>query len=127
MYRNTFITNILITEKNIFEIVEAGRARWKTENELNNSLKNHGYFLEHNYGHGKNHLSSLLTTMILLSFLFHTLLFLTDKRYRTIRNCWSRKFFFQQLRTLLLYMYFATWNALMEWMVNAGDYDIDSS
>ena len=126
-YYNTFATNIEITDKNIFEIVEAGRTRWKTENELNNTLKNHGYFLAHNYGHGKNHLSSLLATMILLSFLFHTLLLLTDKRYKAIRGYWPRKTFFQQMRTLLFYMYFATWEALMECMVNAGEFKIDSS
>jgi len=127
LYYNTFVTNIAITDKNVFKVVEAGRTRWKTENELNNTLKNHGYFLEHNYGHGKKYLSSLLATMILLSFLFHTLLLLTDKRYRAIRNYWPRKTFFQQLRTLLFYMYFATWSALMEWMVNAGEFSIDSS
>jgi hypothetical protein len=127
LYYNTFITNITITDTNVYEIVQAGRTRWKTENELNNALKNHGYFLEHNYGHGKKHLSSLLATMILLSFLFHALLFLMDKRYKVMRNYWSRKTFFHQIRTLLFYMYFATWTALMEWMVNAGEFDIDSS
>jgi hypothetical protein len=127
LYYNTFVTNKTITDRNVFAIVEAGRTRWKTENELNNTLKNHGYFLEHNYGHGKNYLSSLLATMILLSFLFHTLLLLTDKRYKAIRNYWPRKTFFQQLRTLLFYMYFATWGALMECMVNAGEFEIDSS
>jgi hypothetical protein len=32
--------------------VAAGRARWKVENENNNTLKTKGYHLEHNYGHG---------------------------------------------------------------------------
>jgi hypothetical protein len=127
IYHNTFVTNKVITEQNIFEIVEAGRTRWKTENELNNTLKNHGYYLEHNFGHGKNHLASFLVTLMLLSFLFHSLLHLLDNRYRAIRNYFSRKMFFQQLRTLLFYMYFVTWDTLMEFMVNAGEFELDSS
>jgi hypothetical protein len=63
IYYNTFITNQQITRQNVLDIVIAGRTRWKTENELNNTLKNHGYFLEHNYGHGKKHLAELLVNV----------------------------------------------------------------
>ena len=35
----------------------------KIENENNNVLKNHGYHLEHNFGHGKAHLSNVLFTV----------------------------------------------------------------
>jgi hypothetical protein len=126
-YHNSFATNMMINDRNVFKIVQAGRTRWKTENEFNNALKNHGYLLAHNFGHGKKHLSSLLAAMIMLSFLFHTLLLLTDRRYRAIRSYWPKRTFFQHLRTLLFYMYFATWDALMECMVNAGEFDIDTS
>ena len=47
--------------------MRAGRARWKIENENNNVLKTKGYHLDHNFGHGKKHLSSLLLTMNLLA------------------------------------------------------------
>jgi REP element-mobilizing transposase RayT len=39
-----------MTAKNIVEITEAGRARWKIEN--NNTLKTKGYSFKHNFGHG---------------------------------------------------------------------------
>lgn len=64
----------------------AGRARWKITNEHNNVLKTKGDQLEHNFGHGKEHLSSFLATihpvrcgalshgMNLLAFGLHTLL-----------------------------------------------------
>jgi hypothetical protein len=39
-----------------------GRARWKVENENNNTLKTKGYSLTHNFGHGKHYLSALLAT-----------------------------------------------------------------
>jgi len=54
--------------------------RWKIENE-NNTLKTKGYHFEHNYGHGKQFLSSLLATLILLAYLLHTLLDLMDDKF----------------------------------------------
>lgn len=46
-----------------------GRARWKVENETFNTLKNQGYHLEHNYGHGHQNLSVVLMTLMMLAFL----------------------------------------------------------
>ena len=51
-YFGKWITDLEITEKNAKVILDAARARWKIENECFNSLKNHGYNIEHNYGHG---------------------------------------------------------------------------
>lgn len=85
-YKNSFITNHLITKKNVAEIVKAGRARWKIENENNNVLKTKGYHLEHNFGHGKKHLSSLLLSLNLLAFLFHIILEMMDSRYQLVRH-----------------------------------------
>lgn len=48
IYKNAFATNHEITEENVKEIVSSGRARWKIENENNNTLKTKGYNLEHN-------------------------------------------------------------------------------
>ena len=64
-YHNAFITDWTITDEN----VATGRARWKIENENNNTLKTKGYHLEHNFGHGKKHLSSLLVAMNILALL----------------------------------------------------------
>jgi len=114
LYYNTFATDHAITADNVFDLVKGGRTRWKVENEHNNTLKNHGYHLEHNFGHGKKHLSSLLASLIFLSFFLHSLLDLTDKQYHKLRSQLPRYFFFQQIRTLLIYMYFTSWWALLE-------------
>ncbi len=57
--RFVFITDIEISKKNVEEIVEAGRSRWKIENEGFNNQKNVNYDLEHvcceNYNAMKNH------------------------------------------------------------------------
>ena len=47
--------SFIFTCKNVAYLTSCGRSRWKIENEYNNVLKNHGYNLEHNLGHGKNH------------------------------------------------------------------------
>ena len=118
LYRNSYITDWAISADNVAGLVAAGRARWKIENENNNVLKNRGYHLEHNFGHGKEHLSSLLATMNLLAFGLHTLLELTDGSYRLIRAAvGARRKFFQHLEALTTYLYFETWERLMDFMM----------
>ena len=70
-YRSAFVTSLTINPENVAEIVACGRARWKIENESFNVLKNHGYHLEHNFGHGKQHLAQQFVLLNLLAFAFH--------------------------------------------------------
>jgi hypothetical protein len=128
LYKNAFISDFTITDKNVADIVAAGRARWKIENENNNTLKTKGYHLEHNFGHGKQHLSSLLATMNILAFLFHCFLTFCDDAYRLIRATLpTRKIFFEHIRALTHYMCFPSWKALMEFMMRGleiGPYEV---
>ncbi len=86
VYKNAFATNFQISNNNVKQIVADGRARWKIENENNNILKNRGYHLEHNFGHGKKYLSQLMLTLNLLAFLFHTVLEMVDEKYEQLRG-----------------------------------------
>ena len=65
----SWVTDLTITRDNAFEIMRAGRARWKIENETFNTLKNQGYNLGHNYGLGKKNLSAVFTILMMLAFL----------------------------------------------------------
>jgi hypothetical protein len=47
-------------------------SRSKIENENFNVLKNDGYNLVHNFGHGNRYLARMFATMNLLAFAFHT-------------------------------------------------------
>jgi len=69
LYHNTWITDIELHQDNVSQVMRGGRARWKIENETFNTLKNQGYNLEHNYGHGKQHLSTVLAVLMMLQFL----------------------------------------------------------
>ena len=65
----SWITDIPITEENVFQLMQAARARWKVENETFNTLKNQGYNLDHNYGLGKKNLSAIFAILMMLAFL----------------------------------------------------------
>lgn len=124
VYKNAFATNHLLTKGNVADMVKAGRARWKVENENNNTLKTKGYHLTHNFGHGKQHLSALLATFNLLAFLFHTVLDLMDSSYQRIRQFLPRKRFFNDLRALTCYLCFESWDALMAFMIKGLELDV---
>jgi len=65
----SWITDFDLTSENVYAIMRGGRARWKIENETFNTLKNQGYHLEHNYGHGTQNLSVVLMLLMMLAFL----------------------------------------------------------
>lgn len=65
----SWITSLPINSENAFDIAAVGRSRWGIENQVFNTLKNQGYRLEHNFGHGKKYLSSTLAGLMLLAFL----------------------------------------------------------
>ncbi len=128
IYKNAFATNFTISKNNWKDIIADGRARWKIENENNNILKTKGYHVKHNFGHGKEHLSSVLLTMNLLAFLFHTVFELNDELYKLIRDDLpSRKTFFDDLRALTAltkYMCFENWYALLIFMAKGLELEI---
>lgn len=127
LYHNAFATNHKITHKNVENLVLCGRTRWKGENENNNTLKTKGYHLEHNYGHGKKNLSTLLATFIILAFLFHTVLDFMDDRYRLIRkNLSARVTFFDDIRALTRYICFDSWDHLLNFMIEGLELRLDS-
>ena len=69
IYSHQWITDIELTRENVNSVMRAGRARWKVENETFNTLKNLGYNLEHNYGHGEKYLATVFATLMMLAFL----------------------------------------------------------
>ena len=118
IYQNNWITNHEINDNNVDKIVKAGRSRWKIENEGNNVLKNHGYNLEHNFGHGQDNLCEFLLSLNLLAFLFHTVLDLVNPTYQKIRDLLvTRSTFFNDIRILLKYFWFKDWSDLFLFIV----------
>ncbi len=122
IYKNSFITNHELSESNIFPMIVGGRTRWKIENESNNILKNQGYNLEHNFGHGQENLSEILLSLNLLAFLFHNVLDLVNSMYQKVReSLGTRKRFFNDIRALLNYVWFQSWNDLFIFILTEGE------
>ncbi len=122
IYKNSFITNHELNEQNIFPLIVSGRTRWKVEKESNNILKNQGYNLEHNFGHGQENLSEILLSLNLLAFLFHNVLDLVNDMYQKVReSLGTRKRFFNALRALLNYIWFQSWNDLLIFILTEGE------
>ncbi len=101
-------------------LVNGGRARWKIENETFNTLKNQGYHIEHNYGHGNHNLSMVFFTLNLLAFYVHQILDLTDNLYQAVRykKFTSRKEFFNQLRCTFRIILFKNWEHMLDYILD---------
>src|SRR6056297_2286375 len=67
--RFSWVTAIDVDRSKILHLQRRGRSRWRIENETFNTLKNQGYHYEHNYGHGKENLSTVLMLLMMLAFL----------------------------------------------------------
>jgi len=114
-YRNSFITDLPVEVSTVAELAACGRARWKIENESFNVLKTKGYHLEHNFGHGQQHLSAVLVTLNLLAFAIHTVCDLAEGVWCQAREALGpRARFFQTLQALTSYLVFPSWRALLE-------------
>ncbi len=110
-YYNSFVTDLPVTAGTVTELAACGRARWKIANETFNVLKTGGYNLEHNFGHGKETLASVLVVLNLLAFAFHTAARLAVLAWREAviaREATYR--FFEHLRTVTVSVVFQDWD-----------------
>jgi hypothetical protein len=93
----TWVTDLKVTKGNVWQVMRAGRSRWKIENETFNTLKNQGYCYEHNFGHGEQNLSVVFALLMMLAFLVDQIQQLCDplfqaawKKLGTKRLLWER-------------------------------------
>lgn len=109
-YKNSWVTDLEITEQNVITLVKVGRSRWKIENECFNTLKNQGYHIEHSYGHGNNNLCFNFYLLTLLAFFFHQIFELTDRLYQECRKKFgSKRHMWENLRSFIKLFVFDTW------------------
>ena len=95
----SWVTDLPITLETAYDIMRAGRARWRIENETFNTLKNQGYNLEHNYGLGKKHLSAVFAHLMMLAFLVDQVQQLCCPLFQAARaKCRSRGSLWEKIR-----------------------------
>ena len=114
-FATAWVTSLPVSKYNVAEIAEAGRARWKIENESFNVMKNHGYELEHNFGHGEKLLAMILAALNLLAFAWHSVLDLIEPPWQAAREAVAKRTtFFADLLTLTTYVVFPSWQVFFE-------------
>lgn len=120
-YHNSFVTDLPVMAGNVAELAACGRARWKIENETFNVLKCGGYNLEHNFGHGKDTLASVMVVLNLLAFAYHTLAALAVSAWRAAVVAKAATYrFFEHLRTITTYVVFQDWPHLLRSITEAN-------
>jgi hypothetical protein len=109
-YKNSWVTNKPINAENAAHLATCGRTRWKIENEHNNVLKNRGYNLKHNFGHGKRHVNEVFFMLNLLAFQLHTILEFQDTDFQDARASVNRRdMFFYHLQAALRFALHENW------------------
>ena len=111
------ITDKAITDDNVAAPASYARARRRIENEHNNALKNRGYNLEHNFGHGDKHASGIFFLLNIPAFRFHTILEYAYEKYGRARSVhYTGKVFFEIPRPLTILVVFDSRDHLLDYM-----------
>ena len=107
----TWITDLHLTQENVFDIQRGGRARWKIENETFNTLKNQGYHLEHNFGHGKQYLANNFSLLMMLAFLIDQVQQLCCPLFQQAlkTNHASKTYLWSRMRAFFMSFYIHCW------------------
>ncbi|MBF0240824.1 MAG: hypothetical protein HQM12_24280, partial [SAR324 cluster bacterium] len=122
-FQCSWVTDLSVNADNIEVLVEGARKRWKIENECFNTLKNQGYCLEHNYGHGKANLCFNVYLFTLLAFYFHQIFELTDLTYQACRKKFgSKRHLWETMRTAIKWFVFESWDLLLNFMLTPTRY-----
>ena len=114
IYHNSWVTDMELTRATVATVFWLGRSRWKIENEQFNVQKNHGYHLEHNYGHGNKTLSMVFYMLNLLAFVTHLILELGDRLYQECRLVGSRRGLWESLRGCFQFVLVESWAGLLQ-------------
>jgi hypothetical protein len=126
-FTNSWVSDIEVSKDNVEHLVRGARSRWKIENEGFNTLKNYGYHLEHNFGHGERYLSEAFFLLNLIAFFVHQILELVDELYQEARAGFSARIeFWNAIRATFRLFLFAEWDQVLQRM-NAPPQPISQS
>ena len=114
----SWVTDLRVSKRNVYHLMRGGRARWKIENETFNTLKNQGYHFEHNYGHGKQHLSVVFAMLMMLAFLVDQTQQLCCTLFRAVwTKLGSKRLLWERMRTLFYGYALQSMRQLLETLV----------
>lgn len=118
VYDGKWLTDLPIDQLDLEEFVAVARSRWKVENETFNTLKNQGYHLEHNYGHGKKYLATNFALLTMLAFLVDQIVQHLDTYFNKVLNKWgTKKLVWQKIREVFNQFPCASMKAIYRFLV----------
>jgi len=98
----SWVTDLRVSRRTVLRLMRGGRARWKSENETCNTLKNQGDNFEHHDGHGTQNLSVVFAAVMLRAFLVDQTQQLCCAFCRAVWTKWgSKRLRWERLRALL--------------------------
>lgn len=115
---STWVTDLPVSSENLQELVGTARSRWKIENETFNTLKNQGYHLEHNYGHGKKNLATNFAILTFLAFLTDQIAWQLDTDFQAAKEvCKTFKMFWERIKSIFYLIPTMSMNAVYRFIV----------
>lgn len=117
----TWITNHQITDQNVYDLMLAGRARWKIENETFNTLKNQGYEFEHNFGHGEKNLHTIFAMTMMLAFLIDQIQEAACGLFQAaMQKKHTKKYFWETVRSYFRLYFINDWDDLFNTIIHGA-------
>jgi len=117
-FYGSWITDIEIQNHKVEQLAKIARSRWKIENETFNTLKNQGYHLEHNYGHGKKNLATNFAILTFLAFLVDQIAQHLDV---TFQKAWkvskTKKALWEKIRSVFYILPAMSMNAIYHFII----------
>ena len=96
-----------------------------THHEVFNVMKNDGYCMERNYGHGNHYLCFNVYLLTLIAFFMHQIFELTDGLYQKCRiKFGSKRHMWEKLRSYICIIVFDTWEALLDFAFKPAKYTL---
>jgi hypothetical protein len=121
----SWVTDISLNIENIQIIVKGGRTRWCIENEVFNTLKNHGYNYDRNFGHGNNNLSNNFAMLMMLAFFFDQILEMSSKQFKKLLKEYRIKsLVFSKLKHYYQDFQFDSWDSFIDTLIGLREGNI---
>jgi hypothetical protein len=109
----TWVTDIQITNENVYQLMRGGRANWRLENNTFNTLKNQGYHFSHNFGHGYQHLCSVFGMLMMLAFFIDQIQEYCCELFKNARKRFTTRIaLWQKMKSLFFGFYVESWDDL---------------
>jgi hypothetical protein len=114
-----WVTDIIITNENAYQIMRGGRANWKIENPIFNTLKNLNYHFSHNFGHGHKNLSTVLAMLMMLAFLVDQVQELCCNMFQqALKTRKSKIGLWEKMKSLFSCYFINSWNDLFHAIIH---------